>query len=349
MIRPLLVALALLVGGAGCGSAMIEREVLRDMQLGYDAGERIVEPADDGLALQRGSTARVRVFETTRYREGAGFLAPADVSPVAIRLARSSDPSIVRVLGVTDNQVELEAGRVGNAELRIDTPEGLEDFQVSVAEPARVLMWHESVRAGGDEPVFLVGGTARFDLDRRDNSDRTLGGAGAELPLRVDPPGAAVVTQRPDDPARVDVRFERAGEITFRPLGGPAVAVVAVPPEEVAGVSVVTMSGEGTLDFLTELERERTRLAIVSATRVDGVRVLGIDGARIVASTPATCRVADAERWYWEGVFEVEAMNVGDCNLEATLGPHSIALSVPVMAPEQRDYTAGTAEPSSAP
>jgi hypothetical protein len=314
----------------GCGPSLAQI----DLAVGYDGGDRILEPSPDGIALGVRTEADLRLFDTVRFGGGAQFIAANDVQGAEIRCATSSNPEVLRVVSFEGSSLHVAAGRnPGSVELRVATARGEDIFAMHVAEPAAVDVWHDVTRAAPDDPppVYLAGGTARFRMDRRDRAGRPLGGTADELPIRVDPPGAATIRVNRGDASHVDVHFEREGDVVLRPLGGAPVTLTVVGAEAVATATIETFVAGGALELLSGAEIGAGRLAILTLRRLDGARVLALgDRAELVTTTPEVCDVHLEDRWHWDGVYALEALTVGECLLEARFGEQAMTVSLPV-------------------
>lgn len=300
---------------------------------GYPVGHRILQPTEEDVVVAVDSTAEIDFFvPPERLQGGTGWLDADDVEVVEIRRATSSRPEVVRIVSTRAGRVVVEGERRGWSTLSLETDRGRAELTVHVAEPALVELEHVAVDLEPDTPrVFLTGGTARFRLVRRDAAGRILGGWGAMLPVRADPPGSAVVELREGDVERADVTVEREGELTLRPLGGAAVTLTAVPASDGLEFGVHALTTPPRTEPLAGLSMGEPRLIVLWVRRPDGTRVFGlIEHARLVSLTPETCELERMERFYSEGVYELTPVSPGECSIEAYFGDRTTTVSIPV-------------------
>lgn len=333
-----------------CGGAPPERETL---YLGYSVVDRVLHADDRELALAVDSTADLQVVEPHNLAGGAWSLGPDDARFTQVRAAQSTAPEIVRVASIRDQVVRVEAGRPGTADLHFETDLGNRTFRVSVGHPAEVSLSHALWNPAGDgeSPVFLEGGTARFRMLRRDSAGHPLGGSSRSVPVHSDPPHNASMSIRDGDPEHLDVRFERVGIMTLRPVGGPPLSIEVVPAEQVMEflVSAYYPGEEESERPLGQIEPGQSQLVALTLRRENGQRILAVIGSTGLDSlSSGVCTVMGAERYHGDGVHTVTAEANGECRLRAYYGEQDIEVNFRVgPATDEPSSEEREAEPAS--
>lgn len=331
----LLLASALAWGSSGCGAATASTPESSTLHVGHRVGGgRVTGASPTEISVSTQMYADLELFEPVGL-DGGGFIRDADeITPTIIQSAVSSDETIVRIDTFRGSYAKIEGMRPGTAQVSFVTSEGHRAFAVHVAEPAEVRVNHYVWDLLGEDVdvAFSQGGTARFEMSRRDMAHRLLGGYGAALPLHVDPPRAARLSIRDGDVEHVDVHLEEAHEtVTLRPLGGPPVSFSVVVPsaDDVWGVSAIDPEG-GEIDLHPLAIGQSTLVTIWSRT-ASGTRLLGLTGlAALVSVSPEVCEAESDEDVHGDGVFRLRGVGAGNCLLEVQGGETTLNVSVPV-------------------
>lgn len=324
-----LVPLFALLAAAAC----VPQKSTVPVERGFPVGRRIMNPGRGDVVVALDATAHLHFFAPGEQLHGERRWLDFEEAPaVEILRASSSAPDVVQIVGSEGSRVTVKARRRGNATLALETSRGASEIAVHVAEPASVELSHESVDLEPETPrVFLRGGVARMRFVARDAGGRVLVGWGSPVPIRVDPPGAALVTTPEGSVDRVDVAIEDGEAIALRPLGGPAVEMAIVEPGGPLSVGVAALTTPPATEPLVAMRRGEPRTVIVGVSTAEGRRVFGIVGrTRLVSHTPDTCEVEPAEDWYSEGAYNVKPIAAGECQIEAGFGEVGMALTVPV-------------------
>lgn len=319
--------LALLL--TACSSAIPERETL---QIGFSVLDRVlhVEPLEISLAV--GTEADLSVIEPRGLVGGSSIVGPDDLETATITGATSERPDVIRIAETRAALVHVEALGPGTSRVRFETSRGIRTFSITAGHPSEVQLTHV-LWGEGRAPVFVVGGTARFRMTRRDSAGRLLGGSGSEIPIHADPPHNARFTMRDGDAEFVDVHFERSGAVTLRPVGGPELTVDVIEEEEVA---VIRVGGWNPSEPLGETDVRTIAggseaLLSMHVEREDGARILGLVGAAGIDSlTPETCECESADRLYGDAVFTLRARAPGTCRLRASFRQLTTELEIAV-------------------
>ncbi len=320
---------------AACGATASTGPESTTLQIGHRVGGgRVAGASPIELSLSTGMFADLEIFEPGAL-EGGGYAQEAEnISPAVIQSAISSDETVLHIDSFRGSYAKIEGLRPGTVDVTFQTDHGTRTFQIHVAEPALVeldhFVWDRLPE--GAQVAFVRGGIARFGMTRRDMAHRVLGGYGAALPVRVDPPRAARLSIRDGDVERVDVHLEQdAEEVTLRPLGGHPVTfpIVDAAEDDTWGVSAIDPEGgEMPLDGM---EPGRRTLVSVWSKRTDGTRLFGLVGrASLVALDPAVCETENLEDVYGDGVYRVDALTDGECRLEIQIGDLTIPVAFPV-------------------
>lgn len=330
MARTWCVALLSLLAVPGC---LPRGEPLaRDLYFGYSVGERVTQPGQTGFAVAVESRADLEVFVPQRLEGGTAWLERGELSSVSILDAVSENDAILRVVDFRGSRVTVEGRRPGTTRIRMRTERGLADLTVGVAEPTRVDIGYLPRDGEVSHPTFLVDGTARFRMVRRDASGRLLGGQGTTLPVRVDPPGSAHLSFREGDTERVDVYFDREGELALRPLGGePFEGRVVRAGDGDVMIDVIVLDDDDRPMAIAQVEPGTRRLVVLTVRHDDGYRIFGLIGRTSLATTtPGVCEVDNAERWHSDGVYELYPRAEGACVLSAAFGELAAEVEITV-------------------
>jgi len=303
-----------------------------NVHFGYTAGDRVTQPGQVDMAVTVESHAEIEIFVPLRLEGGSAWLERDQLESVEIQSVSSENEEILRVVSHRGSQVTVEGASRGTTRLLFRTARGLAELTVGVAEPTRVELRYEPRDGEVSSPGFLVGGTARFSMVQRDAAGRLLSGHGAPVPVHVDPPGAAVVSIREGDTEHADVRFDRGGEITLRPLGGAAVSGEAVEAtDEHVSIDLVMLDEAGGATPLEMVPPGERRLLLLSVTHDDGRRLFGLIGRTSLSSTTTdVCDVVNAEQWHTDGVYELRSDAAGGCVLEAYFDELSTTFELPL-------------------
>ncbi len=341
--------IALLFIVAACGAAQSTGPESTTLQIGHRVGGgRVAEASPTELAVSTGMFADIEVFEAGSL-EGGGYAREAeDIELAVIQNAISSDETVLRVDSFRGSFAKLEGLRPGTVDLTLVTNHGTRTFQIHVAEPALVELNHFVWEHLDDDAsvAFVDGGIGRFEMVRRDMAHRLLGGYGAALPVRVDPPRAARLSIRDGDLEHVDVHLEEeSSEVTLRPLGGHPLTfqIVAAADDDQWGVSRIDPEGgEAALDGL---DTGGQTLVSLWSKRADGTRLLGLLGrASLVSRTADVCDAVSFEDIYGDGVYKVSALTDGQCDLEVQVGDAAFPVSFPIGSARAAERPAASEE-----
>jgi hypothetical protein len=330
-------AALMMVLASACGSMNAGPAESTTLHIGHRVGGgRVARVSSEEIAVSVGMYADLELFEPDAL-EGGGYAREADqIRPAVIQSALSSDETTLRIDSFRGSFAKIEGMRPGTAEVTFDTDRGVRTFRVHVAEPALVQVHHfvwdrlpEDTRI-----AFALNGIARFEMTRRDMAHRVLGGYGAALPVRVDPPRAARLSIRDGDVEHVDLHLEEANaEVTLRPLGGHPVTFAIVAPSEQDTWGVSAIDPDGVESELEALPVGRRALVTVWSKTSDGTRLLGVLGrVTLMAVSPEVCEATSFEDVYGDGVYRISALSPGDCQLEVQIGDTALAISFPIEA-----------------
>jgi hypothetical protein len=312
-----------------CSSALPERDSL---EVGFSVLDRVLYVEREEISLAVGTEADLAVVEPRELVGGSSIVGPDDLRAATITRAVSEQPNVIRVSDVRGSFVHVEAVSAGTSRVLFETSLGNRTFTVNAGHPSEVRLAHV-LWGEGRAPVFVVGGTARFRMTRRDSAGRLLGGSGPEIPVHADPPHNARFTMREGDAEFVDVRFDRSGAVTLRPVGGPELTVDVIEEEEVAVIRVAGFDPSEPLaeHDVREIAGGGEALLSMHLERQDGARILGLVGAAGIDSlTPEVCECENADRLYGDAVFTLRARTAGTCRLRASFRELSTELEVAV-------------------
>ncbi len=275
-------------------------------------------PAHDGADERDGSRWRYAISELDR---------------VKIVTAESSDPEVVRVLGVdTGNDgdagplpsVQLEAGAPGRADLQVRTSRGPDTIALRVARVARVKVYNPMGALLGIPDwsfALLAGGTTLLWIDLLDEGDHEL--VGSDFPHAVDAMSGAVRIEQ--HLSRLELTPSEPGQILLHPYGAtPAMALPVVSPREVIAVEL-QLCGDRACTRAPDIQVGDHLSVYLHTALADGRFALGVEGlAKVESQTPASCTIAMADAAFFRGqILTLSALAAGPCRVTAKLGDQS--------------------------
>ncbi len=286
-----------------------------NLKFKYDADDRIFPPSFN-QPVANGLRAGVIVMDN-------------EDQPATVASASSSSNGIFTVPMKSGSTVVLQGEGVGTAKLNVRAG-GVEDsIDVSVEDIDKVELQYPSpwTKSQTDPVAVVQDGMATFGKTLKSADGSQLMGYGT-LPLTFEPATAAAQTET-FDVAHVTLQFAELGDVVIRPQGvqGMTVTVIAV-------TDVTSFSLEGLLNVQpAAFPRDSQTQIVLKAARADGMPVVGLQNLAVVQSdSTSICSVA-AERKLGDGVYVVNGLAVGDCNISATFDQHTANVTVQVTEP----------------
>ncbi|MCC6621010.1 MAG: hypothetical protein IT385_07130 [Deltaproteobacteria bacterium] len=289
----------------GCGLALAACDTVAEgknelVAFAFDADSALI-PAAFSTHVAKGLKVGVRVYRSE-----------SDKTAVSVIEASSATPGIAEVRSTVGNLITLEAQAAGTAEIAVTVADGEDAFDVTVDDLAKADLNYPGRLLVPDSPtpLGLQGGTARFIMTLKNAANNNLIGYG-DVPVEVAPTGAATTTA--SAVGYLDVTFNVPGSLTITGQGDEALTM-----EVVAQADLTALEWTG-LD-IANLPAGEKSVAILRGVVADGDKVVGVASVATVTTNDASVCTVTPSPSLGEGLFTIEAIAAGECQVSATLG-----------------------------